>query len=661
MSQPRARRPADHLADYCERLRLAVVEPSRHLTVDEADVPRLLGASARALLAQFPTDRDLSAAVARLAERGFRLPPPAPDRLPLSDPGRAWDALPPVDRQAVAAAVLALPDPARNFAEAASLFELFLRLPGELPRARSLAGSLARHEQPPEAALRSLRLTLAEASAALPDQPSARPEWGGLLAPFRRAPLVPALSEALRLAAAFELRHPVRPDRVPFGLGWLAQVAGGHTVVNVTLAQARRPALRDEAARILDWLNEAGPPAWLSEVERLDAAGAFESATHVLEDVLSRHATPEERRVALAARDELLEVTSSGLRLAGLRFRLPPRAFARPEAPRTGWTRHLEAMLSRPTLAVASSEEAGLAAALDERALVSDHLASSRDAALVGLPGGRTRAEVLGILGLEVPLDERSFASEALERGLIVHHLLAESPEATLTRDLLALRLLGAGERPLRDDEPSTPSPRGPIEAPSDDPLVEPDSPHHPEHRLRAARDLIAAEQFAPASAILAALLRRAPRGEGLFGVLGDMLEADARPEDTAELRHAAARALDDDRRSAPLLNLLVRRPLAAYSLHEDLYDYGVDPSRPDGRRLEALTAWLGIWVATDTPPDEAAVARIREVGEPLLALAAARLGGALSPLRAAATFLTSARHLPNAHFAELLLGLARG
>jgi hypothetical protein len=381
-----------------------------------------------------------------------------------------------------------------------------------------------------------------------------------------------------------------------------------------------------------------------------------------LHDVLARYASSNERQQVLAARADLLAEGAREAALPGLRFRLPPAAGVLPEATRTGWTEQLRVLLARAPIAVTTSEEAGLAIALGAPELAADHLATSRALSLVALPGGRSRAEVLATIGLATPDDERTLTGEALERGLIVHHLLRDTPEAALARDLLALRLLGAGERSLGADMPSWPAPVLPSELPvAEEPALEPDSPHHPEQRLRAARELLAAGKFAPASAILAALLRRAPRGEGLFEAIADVLAEDVAPEDTAELRHAAARALDDDRRSAPLLALLARRPLAAYGLHEDLYDYGVDPSRPDARRLAALTAWLGIWVATDTPPDEAAVARIREVGEPLLVLAAVRLAGTSRPLDATAAFLASAGHLPNAHFAERLLRLARG
>jgi hypothetical protein len=711
-------RPSDQLAAFCERLRGELVSPET--PIEPAEVPLLLARFSQRLLAQAPADVALVAAVARLASRSFRLPPPAPDRLPLEAPARAWDELSDDDRRGVANALLALPDPVKAPAEARSVLSLLLRIPEEFPRARSLTDALARVEPPAEAALHRLRLALAEAAPA-PGSAStrARPDWAQLLAPFRRPgdpAVAAALPAALRLAATYELRHPVRPDRLPVGLSWLAPFADGLAVANVTLARLRRPALAEEAARVLDWLVEAGPPAWLAEVERLDAAGAFASASRVLEDILLRHASASERSAVLAARSQLLCEGEVASPLAGLRFRLPEAAGRVPEAPRTGWASHLLALFGRSSgsapgssgrtpLALRTPEEAAIAGALEDTRLLADYLAETRSLALITHPGGRTRGEVLAALQLEVPADERLLVGPARDAALALHHLLAEhdaagpdgprppGPQTSssgrssgsapgssgLARDLLALRLLGAGERPSGSvgshappDAVSEGAPSGSVAAeapPEVSPEEAPGSPHDPALRLRAAAELLAARQLAPASAILTALLRRGQPSPELLAVVAGLLEEDeTAPEDTADLRVALARALDDDRRAAPILALLGSRPLAAFGLHADLYAHALDPSRPDARRLDALLAWLGIWVATDTPPDAAAVTRIREVGEPLLVLAALRLAsrkaagpGATGVLQAAAAFLASAGALPAGPFAERLLALAKG
>ncbi len=187
-----------------------------------------------------------------------------------------------------------------------------------------------------------------------------------------------------------------------------------------------------------------------------------------------------------------------------------------------------------------------------------------------------------------------------------------------------------------------------------------PDSdPHHPDNRLAAASDLLAAGKLEPASNILAALVRKADEaGEGparLFTVVAQALEADEPP---ADLLHAVQRALSDGRRQ-PLFQALAKAPSAAFALHEDLLAFALDPSRSDVDRLAALEVWLAIWRASETAPDPDAIRTLRDSEPALLVAAALRLGGQADPLAALGRFL-DAKHAPEA-FSDALLASSLG
>jgi hypothetical protein len=618
------------------------------------DIPQLLSRFGRSLLVQAPTDRLLAAAFARLAERGFTLPPPPPDALPREEPGRVFARWTAEDRASVAAALVTLPDPIQDPVAAFAAFELLVRVPAELGRARLLldtlnaaAGRAREGRGGPDAhtlALAGLRLALAEAAAT-----GVRPDLGQLLAAFRRQGHAPTTAAALRLAASYELQQPSRQPP-PRGLDWLVPVADGAAVPGLALALARRPALGDESPRVIDWLAEAGPPPWLAAAEDADRRGDFTMGSQLLQAALEAHATPSERDAAMAARARLLGVDAGRASALDALFPLPPTPPA--DAPRSGWSAILARIFDRSPIAIANRDEAAIASLLGERRLVAEYLLGCKDPAVIADVHILGRESVRDTLALPIPRDEVVIARDPTT-ALRVHRLLDPGPE----RALLGLRLVGAGIAPL-----SVANEIGPATAPeaaeNDEPMPAPDDPHHPEQRLAAARILADNGQLDAAAAIASALLRRldrhAPRG--LLPLVAELLEHDEPPR---ELVTAVARALDDDRRSAPLLALLVARPLAAYGLHAELYDYAIDPSRPDARRADAIAAWLHLWIASETAPDSLGIRRMRETDAPLLAVAVARLAQAASVLGAASDWLRTTSHLPDAEVAAHALAFA--
>ena len=91
-----------------------------------------------------------------------------------------------------------------------------------------------------------------------------------------------------------------------------------------------------------------------------------------------------------------------------------------------------------------------------------------------------------------------------------------------------------------------------------------------------------------------------------------------------------------------PLLAHLQGAPLAAYPLHEYLRDAAANAAHASLHRLGLLTAWLGIWGSTATPPDGDALRPLVENAPDLTALAMARAAGAPDPVAAACEFLAS-------------------
>ncbi len=627
------RRPDLLLDAYCASLRTSGDEDAGH-------VAQKISRFCRALLREAPLDAALAAAVERLAARSFQLPPPPPEDLPLDAPAEVFRRWPEADRAAVAAALVALPDAGAEPKRALAVLELFLRVPGELPRARVLLADLERARAAPAGALALLafRLEVAVATAA-----GERPPFGTLLGALRTAGDTEALHEALRRAAAFELAALPR-DAAPRGAKWLAPFADETAIANVTLALLRRPALGDALPRAVDWLTEAGPPEWLAAAEAADRAGDFTRGTALLQAALEARATPTEARRVLAARRALLcDVT---LGTAGIHTTFPAPSVPMPEAPRGGWEPLLVALLSRPAPTPETDAEAAVAAALaDRRAVAEWRLATGRldaviDAELLG------RVRVRESLRLEAPTDETRIADDP-RLALACHALM----DPGLPRELLALRLLGAGVEPAELLSPAA----GGSAAPTDEagPGTE---AHDPTLRTAAARALLDAGQHEAASAIVVAILRKAAladKADGLHTLVADLLELDEPPE---ELGAAVLRALDDERRNGLLLETLATRPHAAFGLHEALYDYARDPSRPDGRRHLALTAWLGIWRASDTAPDAHDIGRIRETDPALLVVSAACLAGAPAILRDAAARWAALPDLDDEAFAASLI-----
>jgi hypothetical protein len=620
------RRPDLLLEAYCAELRASDAGGAQPLSLK-------LSRYCRALLREAPFDPILAVAVERLAARSFQLPPPPPEALPEEAPGETFRRWPEADRAAVAAAIVALPDPTAETARARAVLELFLRVPGELPRARILLADLerARALSKGEIALLAFRLEVATAAAA-----GERPAFGPLLGALRAAGGVEALREGLRRAAAFELRHLTgsATGDVPRGASWLVPFADDTAVANTTLALMRRPALGDALPRAIDWLTEAGPPAWLTGAEAADREGDFARGSALLETALASTATAAEARAVLAARRALL--CDPALGDAGSRAVFPLPALAMPTAPRSGWEPLLGELLERPEPVPETDDEAAIAAALgDRRALAEWRLATRRldaagDVELLG------RQRVRDALGLTPPVDEVLIAANPAP-ALVCHALM----DAGLARSLLALRLLGAGIEPagaLAADAPDEAAPADAPDGSTDDTASAPDAEHHdPTLRTAAARALFDAGEPEAAAAVVVALLRKAAladRADGLHTLIADLLELDAPPDD---LLPAVLRALSDERRNGPLLAELARRPHAAFGLHEALYDYARDPSRADSSRRLALTAWLGIWRASETAPDALDIGRIRETDPALLLVAAACLAGAPSVLRDAA------------------------
>lgn len=561
----------------------------------------------------FPEDAALVDAFRRLAARGF-VPPPRRE-LPLEDPARVYRRWSEADRAERAKDLVALPDPAQDPALAWSTLELLATVPGEEARASELVARLEkRGADLGRVALARFRL--------------ARGDWGQRLAPLRAHAASGALAEGLRRAASAVLveRRAARPGHPSTrGLGWIVPVVDGTGLANVALALARRPALAAEHDKVFDWIAQAGPAAFLAEAEAADKAGDFLRGTELLTRALTTVGWPGDLEAALAARAELL------VDAVPRPWRFPLPAPEAPEPSRGDWARKLRDLVF--------SKDAALLEALGDRPRAArawldagaiDHALRFRDVL--------DEAELLSRLGRPIPDDELRIADDPAtrSRALSFYCLLPQG----LERELLGLRLAGAGL--------ATPPPAPAPEA------VASDDPHHPEARLGVASDLLASGRLEPASNILAALLRKLedapPR---LFAVVAHALEAEEPPED---LVTAATRALD---RLVPALRA---NPTAAYALHEPLLALAQDASRADRERLAALESWLGIWRATGTPPDDASLETLR-LGEPeLLAVAAARLSGAVSPTEKAERFLAEhpPRSTPPTTWSEALLALAQ-
>ena len=80
-------------------------------------------------------------------------------------------------------------------------------------------------------------------------------------------------------------------------------------------------------------------------------------------------------------------------------------------------------------------------------------------------------------------------------------------------------------------------------------------------------------------------------------------------------------------------------------ALHDVLHRGALDRRRPERQRVRLLEAWLGIWAATGTAPDAAALHDLMHIDPILLPLAASRLARWPDPVAEAAAFME--RHPP--------------
>lgn len=590
-----------------------------------------------------PWDRELALGFAHLRARGF-VPPPIRELPAASAAARTFASWQPEDRAALAAELVTLPEPAEagqlgQTDRAWAALELLLRVPGEAERARQLIGKLEARLDPRGSSEARSKLAVARFRAAA----LAGVELGRRIAELRGAADATALGEGLRRAAVEALDAAPR-GKEPYGHAWLASVCDGTEIANLTLAFARRPALGRELERIADWTAQAGPGPALAAAEAADAAGDFARGTELLTLALTQHGTSDDVERALAARRLLLA--------DGERRDFPAPERAAPEPIRAGWeTRLLVLGTAAPDADVGdvapSPEDLALLEAIGEYARAGRGWLARREPHALRFADLLAPTELGAAFG-KAPDDELTIAKDP-RPALAAYQVLPPGP----AKQLLALRMVGAHV---------TAADEAPAEAPA--PFVS-DDPHHPDNRLAAASDLLAAGQTAAGATVLAALIRKADATSNrrLFEVVAQALEAED-PE--LELVTAAQRVLADDQRAPLLLAALHGNPTAAYALHEALLAAALDASRRDRDRLLALETWLRIWTATGTAPDPASIQTLRRDEPTLLAVAAVRIGSrggrSGTPLADAMTFL--AAHPPAVTapdvFSDGLLALAQ-
>lgn len=583
--------------------------------IDAVEVRRRVTEEARALLLRSPRDSELLHVVRALAARGFIPAPPA--TLPTGTAAEVRRALlrrTADERRALASAMVVVPDAADAPAQAIATLELFLLVPEEGERAAALIAALEG---------RGHDVSLARAELAM-----RRLDPRALLAPADEAwaRVFDAASEAHRAevigraaARAVELLAQSTQDaRTPFGAEWLVPIQDSTAVANHTLAFQRRPALAHELGalgRHLAAMPDAAPEALDPE----DRAKVLAARAAVLGDAVDRSATVED----------------------------PARPLAWPLAPvpRSGLAARLE------TLARGTGDRDALDAGALE--LLGDRRAAAK--AWLGLGGDISALAHATRLEAELaPRDRQALVAKLRERAIddearYVDPDVRRAAELALALEpdrWLAVRLSAMAPAPA----PIVAEPASPPES----------DPHHPESRLAAASDLLAAGKLEPAGNVLAALVRKADEHPParLFLVVAQALEAEEPPP---ELVTAAERALLDDRRRGPLLAALLQRPSAAFALHDALLAYAQDPSRADADRLAALEVWLAIWRATETPPDPDGLRSLREAEPALVVAAAIRLGKPRDALAALGAFLAAHRDDTPDAFSAALLALSLG
>ena len=600
-----------------------------------------------ALLALHPDDPELIGAHAHLRGRGF-LPPP-PRELPTGAPAGVRARLErrsTEDLAELAAALVALPEPAQEPALAAAALELLLIVPGEQDRARRLLDAIEHVGASAGDAL-GWRFRLGAGGIGPRDGADAG-AWEALLAPARAATAASAstdatareaLAAALRLASARWLAAKATGDML--GADWLVPVLHGRRVANAALARQRRPTLAapDLLGPAFAWLDEAaslapsgagdGPEALVALADAADRRGEVDLGSRLLRQAAAAAADGDGLDAALAARAALLVDPTLGPEVAAAQSALARRAVPAiaatpPEPPRRDWTRLIAAApadaLDPSSLALL--EAAGSRARAARAWLARGDRASLLQAArLADALSAEERERLTAALAAASGDDELSYATDPEARDLAIARWWQLAPG--LERRMLYARLATLLPEPRAASEPTA------------------DDPHSVESRLAAAADLLGAGRIDASVAVLTALLRRA-EGDAPLARLGAIcaraLEHDPAPLELVEAADRQLRAGGEVGRA--LLAALAANPAGAYALHELLLQLGADVSRADAYRVAALEAWLGIWCATGTPPDELAVAALARGDAALAAIAAARLARSPDPVAAARAHL---------------------
>lgn len=651
------RAPAESLGAAAAASRAALDAGS----AERIAVARRLASLARELLRRAPTDIELIAAVGHLAARGFT--PPHPAVLPEGGTREVWTALSSRsadERAALAATIVALPDPAADPDLSIRTMELLLSVPAERERAERLLERVAAYVPAGTQALWRLRLDVASLA---PDALADAATWPPLLAPLRALGDEASAQHAtgLRMAAAAVLDGVDAP-----GAEWLGACLGGRRVVNLRPALLRRPALAQALGPALEWLEQAARTESVPEVDEVEGAlaraeaaddlGDFAGGSALIEHALARSAGRPDLVAALVARSELLQDGALATRLAGLDGAedLDPQAVRRVAArelgdapatrlaaPERGWSaairdaRHDHDGAGAPNPEqLAFLEEAGALSAAATGWLDGGHDADLLQAVRLAahLDEG-ARAVLMRSLSARAPDDEQILAADDDARRLATA-LWSQLPPGE-DRSIWALRLRAAspGGSGAGADAPAT------TESPADD-------PHSAASRLAAASDLLESGRTDAAATIVVSVLRKfddlavLPQ---LLTLCCSLLQMESTPEGIVATTERAL--LVDGPLGDALINALRDDPLAAFPLHAGLHRAALDRRRPDLLRVRLLEAWLGIWRATNTPPDAGSLYDLMHGDIGLLPLAAARLGSASDPVAAARDFL--AHHPP--------------
>lgn len=603
--------------------------------IDQTSVALALASAAQRLLAARPRDAELIHVARSLAARAFSPPPPA--TLPRGNPEdvrRALRLRSAEELEKLAASLVVVPDAASDPEGARAALELFLRVPSEEARASALCATL-------EALGHDVALGRFELATRHTTSTEATAEALKAVPPEHHA------TAERRAAARLLTQLGATPDRPP-GLEWIVVCRDGESIANHVLALQRRPALGVALGPIAQWMRAPDPA--LDAAHAADRAGEWARGSELVAQALDG----EDRARALGARAALLPSA-------------PPITIGAPAVapPRSGLASRLHTLATSSTPVANTPGEAGAATAVRF---------DGADAAALELVGDRRGAALLWLDLAARDTDDLTSLAQATrlcaelrapERRRLIELLRTPAVRDETRFADPGLRLRAALLHQLEPDPwaPIRLAVWAPPAAPAAAPSALPESdPHHPENRLAAASDLLAAGKLEPAANILAALLRKVDENAPprLFTVVAQALEADEPPP---ELVSAAEKALVDERRCTPLLIALERAPTAAFALHEALIGFALDPSRSDIERLLAVEVWLAIWRATETPPDPDATRTLRQDEPALLVAAAARLGGVPEPLTTIGRFL--AQHPPATTspeaFSAALLDLSLG